>query len=222
MTNQNSIDLYLQQQLKDAYDNLLDIQKKDEGQLHPRRYLATEIEQAIDKFLVEQRDSDRWFILTGLRGVGKTTVLAQIYTHLKQSNPGRKFNQLYISLDDIIGRVDVNLGQILDRYQNLLGSSWTQNPDPTFIFIDEVQTDPRWTRFLKAIYDKSRNTFFVCTGSSAADLQIDADVAGRRARLKKTASSQLYRVSIFDPGGYPAGRLERRDNRSSLLFVNSG
>lgn len=186
MTEPDNIGLYLQQQIADAYDNLLDIQKREGDQLHPRRYLATRLEEAAESFLDGARDGPRWFILTGLRGVGKTTVLAQVYTHLKQSHPGRKFNQLYIALDDVIGKVaEVNLGQILDAYQSLLGSSWVQNPDPTFLFIDEVQIDPRWARFLKAIHDKSRNIFFICTGSSAADLQIDADVAGRRARLEK-------------------------------------
>ena len=185
MNHQDDIRSYIQQQLKDAYDNLTNIQKQSSGRLRPRRYLATQLEQAVDDFLAGQRDSARWFVLTGLRGVGKTTVLAQVYTHLKQSQPGHRFNQLYISLDDITNKVDVNLGQILDSYQNLLGVSWTQNPNPTFVFIDEVQADPRWARFLKAIYDKSQNVFFICTGSSAADLQIDADVAGRRARLEK-------------------------------------
>ena len=50
MTEQNSISLYLQQQQRDAYDNLLDIQKHEDGQLHPRRYLATQLEQAATTF----------------------------------------------------------------------------------------------------------------------------------------------------------------------------
>ena len=212
MTEQNSISLYLQQQQRDAYDNLLDIQKHEGGQLHPRRYLATQLEQAADNFLTGQQSEPRWFILTGLRGVGKTTVLAQVYTHLKQKHPGRKFNQLHIALDDIIGKVDVNLGQILDAYQSLLGFSWVQNPDLTFIFIDEVQIDPRWARFLKSIYDKSRRVFLICTGSSAADLQIDADVAGRRAQLEK-----LYPLNFSEYQLLTQGLPPQLDLKTKLL-----
>ena len=207
MTSQDSILLYLQQQQKDAHENLTAIQRHDGDQPYHRRHLTTLLEQAIDDFPGEW-DSDRWFVITGPRGVGKTTVLAQAYTYLKESQPQRRFNHLYIALDDIIGKVDTNLGQILDSYQNLLGVSWVQNPTTTFIFIDEVQIDPRWARFLKAIYDKSRNVFFVCAGSSAADLQIDADVAGRRARLEKLHPLNFTEYQFLTQGVRPPLKLK--------------
>lgn len=212
MNNQTeSIRFYLEQQIKDGYDSLLEIQRASEDKLYPKRYLAAQLNQAAESFLADHLQSqDRWFIITGLRGVGKTTVLAQAYTHLKQTHPNKKFNQLYIDLADITNKVDVNLAQLLDGYQELLGSSWVKNNIPTFIFIDEVQVDPRWARSLKALHDKARNIFFVCTGSSAADLQIDADVAGRRARLEKLHPLNFAEYQFLTNGLAPDLKLKEQ------------
>lgn len=61
--------LYLEQQIKDGYDSLLEIQRASGDKLYPKRYLATQLNQAIDSFLADHRQNqDRWFIITGLRG----------------------------------------------------------------------------------------------------------------------------------------------------------
>ncbi|MDR0911572.1 MAG: AAA family ATPase, partial [Methanobrevibacter sp.] len=48
-----------------------------------------------------------------------------------------------------------------------------------FIFVDESHFDKNWAVSGKIIYDKTKNIFLICTGSSSIDLEINGDVARR-------------------------------------------
>jgi uncharacterized protein len=134
------------------------------------RYIST---------FVEKRREPRWLAIAGLRGVGKTTLLAQLYTDLQWES----IRKLYISLDQAQD-LGFSLSEILTAYEELLGTSFERLDTPIFLFLDEVQYQKTWTVTVKTLFDRSRNVFVIATGSSALSLQVNADSA-RRMVLEK-------------------------------------
>ena len=131
---------------------------------------------------MEHGSHDRWWVIPGLRGVGKTTILAQ--TYLQAVEHGQDINLLYVSLDEA-AIAGANLADVLSVYQEeILGDYFENLKKPTLILVDEAQADPAWAQVLKTVYDRSRRVFMLCSGSSALHLQMDANVAGRRARIE--------------------------------------
>ncbi len=140
------------------------------------------------KNFLENKSSIRWITMYGLRGAGKTTLLAQLYEQTKVENK----KKLFLSVDQAVGIFGVSLKEILEVYEELLGTSFEQLTEPVFLFLDEVQYDEKWALLLKTIYDRSNKVFIFATGSSALSLQASADVA-RRAVFEK-----LYPMSFTE------------------------
>lgn len=141
----------------------------------------------IKNFQAGQR-SLRWVTMYGLRGAGKTTLLAQLYENTKVENKRR----LFLSVDQVTGVFGVTLKDVLEIYEEILGSSFEQLQEPVFLFLDEVQYDEKWGVLLKTIYDRSDKVFITATGSSALSLQASTDVA-RRSIFEK-----LYPMSFTE------------------------
>lgn len=121
-------------------------------------------------------DGIRMIILYGLRGTGKTTLLSQMYNTIPDIEEKRK---LFLSLDEVVSVFDVNLIDVLDVYQEILGQYFEQLKSPIFLFLDEVHFDKDWSSALKILYDKTNKVFVIATGSSAVSLQGTADIARR-------------------------------------------
>lgn len=130
---------------------------------------------------LETGSEPRWIMVPGLRGVGKTTVLAQFFFEYQNRFNGRA---LYISLDDIVNKLGSDLFTVLDAYEELLGESFSSLKENVLLLVDEVHFDPKWQAALKSLYDKSRRVFIVSTGSSAIAINRTADVA-RRSLVEK-------------------------------------
>ncbi len=124
--------------------------------------------------------SVRWITMYGLRGAGKTTLLSQLYDQTKVENRRR----LFLSVDQVTEVFGASLKDVLEIYEEILGSSFEQLAEPVFLFLDEVQYDKKWGVLLKTVYDRSKNVFIMATGSSALALQASTDVA-RRSILEK-------------------------------------
>lgn len=122
----------------------------------------------------EKRGEPRWIAVAGLRGIGKTTVLAQLFSNLEIESD----KKLYLSLDQTTS-LGFSLQEIIAAYEELLGTSFETLQTPIFLFLDEVQYQKDWGVTVKTIYDRSRNVFILATGSSALSLQTNADIARR-------------------------------------------
>lgn len=146
------------------------------GTQYPLRYIVEKVETQMKSF-EKNYDAPRWIIMPGLRGVGKTTALAQTYKQLRKRHPAK--HVLYISLDDAKNVAGLSLKDILEGYEGELGSVFERQREPFYVLIDEVQVDPKWAVLLKVLYDKTKHVFIFCTGSSAVSLQTNADVARR-------------------------------------------
>ena len=187
-------------------DNLRDYLARQIGHNHlvleitKRKYFSRNMKVLLEKHIrnfLSDNTTERWIVIPGLRGVGKTTLVAQVYNWVYQSwvsgqTDQHKLNMIYISLD-VVRNLGSSLAEALKVYESLLANRLENAPQPILIFIDEIQVDAEWARILKTIYDRTSNVFIVCTGSAATYLQLDADTAGRRAKIER-----LYPLSFIE------------------------
>ncbi|NYB26508.1 MAG: ATP-binding protein [Methanobacteriaceae archaeon] len=139
------------------------------------------IEGYVDEFLNGYED-DRFIIMPGLRGLGKTTILLQIYDYLINEKKIKQNRVLYLSVDELRAYFGGRLIDVIDVFVNEIhGTSLVDLDEEVFILIDESHYDKNWSLVGKIVYDNSRKIFTIFTGSSALNLEINADSA-RRAR----------------------------------------
>lgn len=142
-----------------------------------------EIKGYVNTFLNEDT-SNKIVVLPGLRGVGKTTLILQLYEYLLKEKNISPRNILYVSFDDLNDFVECNIRQMVEIYlKDVFNANLRTLNEKVFIFIDESQIDKKWAKTGKIIYDKSYNIFIIFTGSSALHLEQNEDLA-RRMRKK--------------------------------------
>ncbi len=145
----------------------------------PNRNIFIRMQSHLDKFL-QGNKSYRWVALTGLRGAGKTTVMYQLY-HAKKNIDGYF---LILSVDEITQTLGSNISEVVKVFEEIIGRPITNLDKPLFLFLDEVQYDEKWGATLKTIYDRTNNVFMFATGSAAALINSNSDIA-RRAIYEK-------------------------------------
>lgn len=214
--NQNALN-YIKNQITDAKYILEGHIKDANGTFYRPRNIFIKIQKYINDFLINS-DSERWIIMPGLRGVGKTTILAQTYSQLVKSTDNRYL--LYISMDEAYGTLGLSLKDILETYEYFLGEKFGEQKHKIFIFIDEVQADKNWSQTIKTLlYNKTKNIFIITTGSSAVSLQIDADVS-RRAVFEKLYPMNFCELELIKNNIYPENGLEEKI-KNALYYSDS-
>ncbi|MCY4089026.1 MAG: AAA family ATPase [Candidatus Saccharibacteria bacterium] len=133
---------------------------------------------------IHDNSNRRWVIMPGLREVGKTTLMAQIYQDLCSKFSNQELHMAYISVD-VLKTLNFNLLDVIEAYERILGAQLFQIDKPIFLFIDEIQMESDWALKLKTIHDQNSNLFILCTGSASTYLQLDAHTAGRRASIER-------------------------------------
>lgn len=141
-----------------------------------------ELKESIDRFL-EMDSDDRFYILPGLRGVGKTTILFQLYDYLTNERNINANHILYLDLDRLKDQGPFNLLEYLDIFIKDINEKSYLDNEPLFIFIDESQYSSNWDLVGKIIFDEYKKAFLIFTGSDAMNLQNSMDSA--RRSLKK-------------------------------------
>ncbi len=162
-------------QLADSYI------KDERNRYYSQRWAFIKLKQLVDDFAIKKNpDPNRFIVLSGLRGIGKTTLLMQLYNYLIQEVKVSKNNILYISADEIQSFLGCSLSQIITSYlEDELKTTAIALQEKVFIFIDEAHYDAKWNATLKALTDLSKNIFVIATGSSALLLEITTDSARR-------------------------------------------
>lgn len=120
------------------------------------------------KTIFKQIDQPTILALTGLRRVGKSTLLFQTIDELLKTTP--KENILYFKIDDLPNNVSIK--DIIETYENLFGISIKDNN--TYIFIDEIQNLQNWSSTLKFYIDYKYTAKFIVSGSSRALIYKDS------------------------------------------------
>ncbi len=113
----------------------------------------------------------RFAVLSGMRRVGKTTILYQIIDHLidRGINPG---NILYATFDNPILKL-VNVENVLSIYEGMYPIEGTR-----YILFDEVQYTENWELGMKVIYDSRKDIRLIATGSASPILERGAADSG--------------------------------------------
>lgn len=74
-----------------------------------------EIKSYADTFLNEDT-SNKIMVLPGLRGIGKTTLILQVYEYLLKEKNILSNNILYISFDDLNSLAECNIREMVEIY----------------------------------------------------------------------------------------------------------
>ena len=213
MEKSEEIIKYVQNQLVQAPFRLRSYVQDEQGKKYPQRNIYLKVDKYFRDFLFNPSARDRWVIVPGLRGVGKTTILAQLFlNHYQQVGENR---MLYISLDEVVNVLGSSLKDVLSAYEKINGESFEKVTKPLFIFIDEAQYDPKWASVLKSVYDRSNKVFIICSGSSAVSLQTNTDVV-RRAIFQKLFPTSFSEFLMIRDNKFPVKDLKK--NIKEALF----
>ena len=171
----------------------------------------------VDDFLDGYSDN-RFFVLTGLRGVGKTTILYQIYEYLFKEKNIPQNQMLYLSCEILNRRFKFDILDVIDEFLKYHHNSTLETLDKEiFLFIDEAQYDNNWAIAGKHIYDITDKAFIIFTGSSALDLEYNADGARRLLKRKIPPLTYIHHLSL--KYGFNNNKLS--DALSELIFTGN-
>ena len=117
--------------------------------------------RSIFKALKSSLELRQMSILTGLRRVGKTTLIFQLIDALlkEKVNP---YHILYFSFDES----QFSLDKILEYYEHTVLQQDLRAVPKIFVFLDEIQKLDRWPNKIKIFYDLYPNIKFVLSGSA--------------------------------------------------------
>ncbi len=136
--------------------------------------------KAVSNFVKPEGAENRLIIIPGLRGVGKTTLLFQIFERF-QNAKNTKF--LYLSCDRLV-EFGVGLQEVLSIYENkFLGGPLETYKGKLILLIDEAHYDKNWPLVIKTVYDRSKNVLILVSGSSAIAFGMTTDLV-RRAKTE--------------------------------------
>ncbi|MBQ9161093.1 MAG: ATP-binding protein [Methanobrevibacter sp.] len=126
---------------------------------------------------------NRYIVLPGLRGVGKTTMLFQIYDYLLKEKQIPANQILYISCETLNKIIKCDILKTVEQFVSEIHQSSLMTIDEKlFLLIDESHFDKNWSLSGKIIYDKTKRIFMIFTGSSAINLEYHAEAARRMLR----------------------------------------
>lgn len=210
----NDLIQYIQQQIRTTSERIRRYTYNPRGEKYPQRFMFVKIKQYIDGFLNKTHDN-RMVIIPGFRGVGKTTLMAQMCAAYSK----RIENILFLSVEETENLLNAGVNDIVSAFENVIGQSIESIEKPTLIFLDEIQTDPKWAVSLKILFDKTSNVFFCCTGSSAVILQTTTNLA-RRALFERMPPMSFIEYEMIKNQIFPKIGLKDKI-RQAVYFSNS-
>ena len=164
---------YVQQQIRTGSDRLKRFTHSISGERYPQRFIFVKLSHYVNDFLAEKL-SNRMVIIPGFRGVGKTTVMAQLCSAYRS-----QVSYLFLSVEDAKNLLDAGISELMTAYEEIIGENLENIKKPLLIFLDEIQSDPQWAIALKSLFEKTKLVFFCGTGSSAVTLQTTSNLARR-------------------------------------------
>jgi len=171
----------------------------EEGKPNPTRYIFSYYLTLLEKFAGGRLEEiEKINLLSGIRGVGKTTVLAQLYyapkfiPSYRKTNYGNVFSQNYEKIYLDVSRLaaeGISLTEFFNYYQEINNLRFVDLDKKLLILLDEVHYDEKWGLFLKNIFDATKghkNILVVATGSSALRIKLNPDLS------RRSLSEELY------------------------------
>src|SRR3989339_35227 len=146
---------YLQQQIRMTDERLKRFTHNSAGEKYPQRFMFVKLQSYIKDFSERSHDQ-RLIIIPGFRGVGKTTLIAQICSFYKTH--GKKI--LFLSVEDAHNLFNIGVAELMNAYEHILGTNLETLKEETLIFLDEIQTDPKWAVTLQTTSNLARRAIF--------------------------------------------------------------
>lgn len=164
-------------------DISVQISKEKFKKLHHRK-IYYDIIDRVDKFIESEEYPNRFITMPGLRGLGKSTIIYQIYDYLINEKGIEADDILYLDVDELLLNFNTDIKTVfevfLEYYHNTIPVALEKK---LFILIDEAQFDKNWAQFAKILFDKTSNIFMFFTGSCALELESNTD-AIRRMKMQ--------------------------------------
>ncbi|AWX31792.1 ATP-binding protein [Methanosphaera sp. BMS] len=184
-----------------------------------------QLKSYIDEFLNDDY-FHRFIVLPGLRGVGKSTLLFQVYDYLFKNNVS--VNQiLYFSCEELNYIGNYSIKDVVDAFLKYYHEREIMTLDKNiFLLIDEAQYDKNWALAGKIIFDKTQKIFMIFTGSNALNLELNADAARRMIKydippLNYSQYLKLkYNLNINMPGNILDKLLFDADIKDAVRYEN--
>ncbi len=155
--------------------------RDERGEELPRRKVYGVLKEFARAFF-EQGLQPRMVALSGLRGVGKTTLMWQtaLYVHERAYVE----DVFFFSIDDL-KRLGARLFDVINVLEKeIFGCALNEMKSRIMILIDEIHEADEWQRDLKILYERGKKIFVLVTGSSALLLRSSSDLASRWTLLK--------------------------------------
>lgn len=172
-----------------------------------RKELALPFKRYAFEGMIESLRNRQILIVTGLRRVGKTTLLYQVIEKLLESEDPSKI--LYFSFEES----SANIKDVLNFYERKVLKKPFEDVSRVFIFFDEVQYADNWASVVKQFYDLYPNVKFFLSGSSSLLISKDAreKLAGRFffLELKPLTFLEFLEMKNIEPKvGFSSRRME--------------
>lgn len=174
-------------------------------------------------------DDEKIIILPGIRGVGKTTLLAQLFffeqfkpeNHLSNDSSASLDERFYVSADRLLSE-GISLKDFVSYLENNVWGNLIKNDKKILLLIDEIQYDQQWDLFLKLMFDKTKgnnNILVVVTGSSAVFLNQKNKDLIRRSRTERVLPTKFLEYLTLHKGIFPKKDLSS-NLRKAVFFSN--
>jgi len=206
---------FLQRSIRTIDQRLQVFTHQRNGKKHPSRFMFENIDGYIKAFLSKESNS-KMVIMPGFRGVGKTTLMAQICSKYKTEIN----HTLFLSIEESMNLLNAGISQVISAYEEIIGNELESVQEPVLIFLDEVQSDPKWAVTLKSLFEKTSNVFFFCTGSSAVQLQATPDLI-RRAIFEKMTPMCFTEYEMVKNNIYPVNGLKEKLRQAIYVSENA-
>jgi len=162
--------------------------------------------------ILKHKSIRRFAVLSGVRRVGKTTIMYQIMEHLIEEGVNPR-NILYATFDNPILKL-IHVENVLSIYESLYPIEGIR-----YIFLDEVQYTDNWELWMKVIYDSRKDIRLIATGSASPILEKgSADSGTGRWSILKIPTMSFYeycRILALDEPELPENvRLSKLVNQS--------
>jgi len=152
-------------------------------------------------------------VLTGMRRVGKTTLLKMLYEKIDSEN------KVFLDLENLINQKIFDEIDFDNIWNNLIPFGITKN-EKVFIFLDEIQIFPQIVSVVKYLYDHYDVKFFL-TGSSSYYLKnlFPESLAGRKI-LFELYPLDFEEFLIFNNVSHNFHKpfMEKGENRNYIVF----
>ena len=211
--DKNTLNIFIRNQINNM-PSILNDELSDKNKKFNHRTDFQIIKEHIDEFL-NGNNLNRYFVLPGLRGVGKTTLLYQTYDYLLKEKQVPANQVLYFSCETLNKLTQCDIFETINIFIDEIHQNTLMTLDKElFILIDESHFDNNWSLAGKIVYDQSKRVFMIFTGSSAINLEYNAEAA--RRMLKYQISPFSYSQHLNLKYGYDTKSI--CNELSKLLF----